>query len=86
MTYEKLLAILGVIVNGALYVGLLFAGGVLTQNQSVWKLAIITAGLGYLCYASQAMGAPDWVQRATMRLSVFTAVLCGILLLLNAGR
>lgn len=71
----------GALVHGALYLILVFAGGVLENNPLAWKLAIGAAGLSYLSYAIQASAFSD-AGRFFVFLSIIVGAAAGIALIL----
>lgn len=86
MTYERLISLLGLLLNSALYIALVFVGGVLAGNPLVWKLAIATAGICYICYVLQAVNAKAWASGFVTLLSVITGVGAGLCLLFGIGK
>ncbi len=81
MTDEKLVISAGIIVSSALYIGLVFAGGLYFGSRPVAFMAAATAGLTYLCYSVQFLAAPAIVSTALYLASVVFGVAAGVTLL-----
>jgi hypothetical protein len=69
----------GVLINSALYLTLVFAAGMLTADATAWKLATATAGLCFLTYAVAEIH--KGAALVLMGLTWVTGVVAGVALL-----
>ena len=53
MTWTQIVLALGVYLNAALYLTMVFVAGLVTKNDLAWKLAAVSAGLCYFAYVIQ---------------------------------
>jgi hypothetical protein len=79
---ERCLAI-GAYINGALYLIGIFVGGLMTHEPWVWRAAIASAGVSFLCYVVQLGRAPRIVAAFCVGTSIALALAGGIWLLIG---
>lgn len=54
--WEPKLLVIAALLNSALFLAGIFVAGLVLHNPLAWKLALVSAGLCFLCYVTQYLG------------------------------
>ena len=67
-------AIIGALINSALYLVCVFVAGLVTGHSWAWKLAIVSLGVTFLIYATE-LSTPTSVEKAHTRANLLIGMI-----------
>lgn len=86
MNPDQRLLVIGIYINGALYLTGVFVASLFVQHGGAWKWALGAAGASFLSYVAQVTAKPQhdlFVRKMLVILSKTAGLVAGILVLLG---